>query len=141
MGVYYFSQVDPDIYMLHDKLALYLDDVRDPEPSDELTWIVCRTGEEFMECHKTFYQKISMYSFDHDLGDGEPTGYELAKWMVNRMMDYSVYCEILFNVHSANPVGSVNIEKFLSNWNNFVREKRKDRTRYVEASLTEGISD
>lgn len=57
-------------------------------------------------------------SFDHDLGDGESTGYEIAKWLADADMDeiITIPAGFEFHVHSQNPVGKVNIEKFLSNY-------------------------
>lgn len=57
-------------------------------------------------------------SFDHDLGDSESTGYDIARWIVDADMDeiISIPAGFEFYVHSQNPVGKVNIEKYLSNY-------------------------
>ena len=73
-------------------------------------------------------------SFDHDLGctfDEDcnmidlPSGYDFAKWIVEQDMNgtYKLHEDFEFNVHSANPVGKVNIEKYFNSYLKFKREK------------------
>jgi hypothetical protein len=104
------------------KYKLYLDDTRTPSTTD---WVIVRTYEEFISYIET--NGLPYYvSFDHDLAqisykDGvesfeyyETTGYDCAKWLV----DYCIRNNKSlpeFNVHSANPVGSENINKYLFN--------------------------
>lgn len=62
-------------------------------------------------------------SFDHDLGEDEETGYDIAKWFVELDMseqtDFAFPTNFSFIVHSKNPVGKKNIESYLHNYLNF----------------------
>ena len=57
-------------------------------------------------------------SFDHDLGDQTPTGFDLAKEIINR--DLYEISEIpdgfSYAVHSANPVGAANISGLMDGY-------------------------
>jgi hypothetical protein len=100
---------------------LFLDDLRFPETGD---WIIARTMDDavwYVE-NKGIPHFIS---FDHDLaadhyiiGDGEKTGYDFAKWFANHVMDNDLKLPDSFDyyVHSMNPVGKENIEKYMIHW-------------------------
>jgi hypothetical protein len=61
-----------------------------------------------------------LISFDHDLGDGQKTGYEIAQRLCDMVMDGTELPEnFAFKVHSKNPVGSENIRKYMSNFLKF----------------------
>lgn len=98
---------------------LYLDDIRElPDNS----YILVRSYEEAIKFVNT-YGIPSFISFDHDLGVDEnknllPTGYDFAKWLVEMDMDKKYFFpkDFNFKVHSANPVGKVNIEAYLNNY-------------------------
>ncbi len=50
-------------------------------------------------------------SLDHDLGDDEPTGYDLLNWIEKDIAtEENFYPDILFYMHSANPVGRMNMQ-------------------------------
>lgn len=96
---------------------LYLDDLR-PVPSG---WAVARSFDDavaYVETHGV----PSMISFDHDLGEAEgvllPTGYDFAKWLVERDLDRPGFipADFQFTVHSANPVGARNITGYLEGY-------------------------
>lgn len=57
-------------------------------------------------------------SFDHDLGENQPTGYDLAKFLVEKDLDEPgwIPSNFQFQVHSANPIGKQNIEGLLNNY-------------------------
>lgn len=62
-------------------------------------------------------------SFDHDLGVDEKgnlskTGYDVAKWMVERDLDEDgwILSDFAFQVHSANSIGKRNIEMLFMNY-------------------------
>ena len=60
-------------------------------------------------------------SFDHDLGDNEPTGYDLCKWLIEYDMDNNgsfIPSNFDFQVHSKNPIGKKAIEGLLTNYLN-----------------------
>lgn len=98
---------------------LFLDDVRDPSwvhqgnPDD---WIVCRSMQEAVNVISDLGWP-NMISFDHDLGNQEPTGMDFAKWLVNLDLDGILMPEdFQFHVHSANPTGAANIQGLLDNY-------------------------
>jgi hypothetical protein len=99
---------------------LYLDDERFPKLSND--WVIVRNFEEFkqMILDKGLPKEIS---FDHDLGDGIPTGFDCVKWMVHEMK-YDLR-NVNINVHSANPVGKDNIEGLIKSWNKFLDSEDK----------------
>jgi hypothetical protein len=58
-------------------------------------------------------------SFDHDLGMVDKTGYDLARWMVERDLDMDgafIPATFTFEVHSQNPVGASNIRNYLKQY-------------------------
>ena len=48
--------------------------------------------------------------FDHDLGDNEPTGYDIAKWLAENHLDRWPKA---IGVQSQNPTGRENIRSFV----------------------------
>ena len=86
---------------------VYLDDIRVPVTPN---WIIVRTVEDFKRVVIDY--QPTYISFDHDLGEDSPTGYDCAKWLVE--IDYRHLRD--FNVHSANPIGKENIETLLNNY-------------------------
>lgn len=96
---------------------LFLDDERFPK--EEKGWIIIRSAEEAMDYieKKGCPQYIS---FDHDLGHGIKTGMDLAKWLVERDLDRNGFIPrgFSFYVHSANPIGAMNINMYLMQYLN-----------------------
>lgn len=98
-------------------MRLYLDDIRNPKSEG---FIVVRSVEDAISFVKE--NGIPNYiSFDHDLGDNVPSGYDFAKWLVEESLDGNLNFpeDFDFNVHSANPVGAKNIQSILENYLNF----------------------
>ncbi|MFY9075957.1 hypothetical protein CRU99_13530 [Malaciobacter mytili] len=102
-------------------IKLYLDDLR---PLPDNSYILVRSYEEATKFVNK-YGIPSFISFDHDLGVDKnekllPTGYDFAKWLVEMDMDkiYLFPENFSFKVHSANPVGKINIETYLNNYLN-----------------------
>ncbi|MBA3681436.1 MAG: hypothetical protein H0W73_09760 [Bacteroidetes bacterium] len=101
---------------------LFLDDIRTVEmvfkKKEDQNFIVVRNFEDFK---KVIIEKglPDYISFDNDLGLDEneevaPDGYAAAKWLV-----YDSGFDLInlkFNVHSANPVASVQIQSLLDNY-------------------------
>jgi len=105
-------------------------------------WIVVRNYNEFVKHIDKSFKKGKLpkiISFDHDLGlehtkyyfeNGghknppdplkgnftEKHGYDCCKWLVEYCMDNKMELPA-YKVHSANPVGKVNIESYLFNYN------------------------
>lgn len=94
---------------------LYIDDERTPRTEG---WTIVRSYDDAVH----FMRKNGCpeyISFDHDLGDQVPSGYDIAKWMVERDLNDSgrfIPLDFEFNVHSANPVGAKNIAGLLKNY-------------------------
>lgn len=113
---------------------VYLDDVRTPV---EKEWVVARNYEEFVKVIQELGLKnINVISLDHDLGESaiaeyyanakpnntidyenilEKTGMDCCKFLVNESMDTNIPLPQVF-VHSANPVGRVNMMGFINNY-------------------------
>lgn len=95
-------------------MRLYLDDERNPR--GEGFAVVRSVLEARQLCDR---RAPSFVSFDHDLGDGQPTGMDFAHWLVERDMDAEgsfLPRDFAFNVHSANPVGAANISGLLNGY-------------------------
>lgn len=90
---------------------LYLDDLRTPKSDG---WDIVRSYDQFVEW-VTMNGVPDEVSFDHDLGDDVKTGYDCTKWLVNYCMDNRIPFP-QWNIHSANPVGKENIEKYITNF-------------------------
>ncbi len=106
---------------------LFIDDERFP-PDDGQEWKVARS---YYDVGNLIYEygMPSYISFDHDLGEKQKTGYDIAKWLVQLDMDsdelddfgkrYPFPDDFEFYVHSQNPVGKKNIETYLLNYLDF----------------------
>lgn len=71
---------------------------------------------------KYFDWKNTLFSLDHDLQEfnekthEETTGYDFAKWLIDYCIETGVPLQDLnIVVHSQNPIGKENIEKYFSN--------------------------
>ena len=77
---------------------------------DAKNWIIANGIPEFI-------------SFDHDLDHvgHDTTGYALAKWIVDQVLDGTMQFpkNFRYQVHSANPVGRANIIAILDNFLRF----------------------
>lgn len=97
--------------------SLFIDDERFPPKKDQVgTWVIARTQDEV---EKIIAKRgfPNFVSFDHDLGDGQPTGYDITKWMVDYDMDNDVIpVNFSFYVHSQNPIGAKNIQSYLDSY-------------------------
>ncbi len=110
---------------------LFLDDIRDIEMvypnSNESDFNVVRNYDDFklIILNKGL---PSFISFDNDLGVDEegnllPDGYACAKWLV-----YESGLDLInlnYNVHSANPVASVQIKSLLDNYLKHLKRERQ----------------
>jgi hypothetical protein len=84
-------------------MKIFLDDVRECPAG----WTLYRTAEELLSdlSDVDFYYGIEEISFDHDLGEGKKTGYDVAKFFEEAAHLGRVNYIPKWNVHSANPVG------------------------------------
>lgn len=83
---------------------MWLDDER-PMPSGYTHHV--KTANEAIELLKT--GKVVTCSLDHDLGDGNGTGYDVAKW-IEQQAHAGMLPKIRCKVHSQNPAGARNIK-------------------------------
>ena len=90
-------------------MRLYIDDLRTPEFQYDFIARTSQDAIDFIElngCPK-------FISFDHDLG-GDDTAMRVVKYLVEKDLDNPFIPEDFdFYVHSANPVGKLNIEGYL----------------------------
>lgn len=103
---------------------LFIDDEREPIGDD---WKVARS---WYDVGNLLYEHgmPNFISFDHDLGENKVTGYDIAKYLclmdMNRHKDdqfgrrYPFPEDFDFYVHSQNPVGKENIEKYMNSYLN-----------------------
>lgn len=98
-------------------LKIFLDDIRQA-PKD---WILVRNVHELKQYFLNDEYKISEISLDHDLGDGELTGYNFLNWLEEKVYNGEIKQIPIIKLHTANPVGHKNmllaiknIEKYLS---------------------------
>jgi len=95
-------------------MKIWLDDIRKP-PDESWTWV--STAEKAWAL--ILKEEIESISFDHDLGDGKLTGYDLAKTIEEYSYIGGIEKKISWNVHSANPVGRKNIEQAMKSAERF----------------------
>lgn len=94
-------------------MKVFLDDIR--TPPEKGVWITVRNAETAQKFCRVFGCP-SVISFDHDLGEDKLTGFDFAKWLVERDLDHAgafIPKDFDFKIHSANPVGAANIEGLL----------------------------
>lgn len=101
------------------RYSLFIDDERFPPRNDGREWKIARDMEDVMMCLR-IHGMPGYISFDHDLGDDIPTGYDIAKFLVELDMgddpDFALPEKFEFYVHSQNPIGKKNIESYLTNY-------------------------
>lgn len=110
-------------------MKVWLDDTRRAPKG----WVLCQTPWDFRELVKRFSPSITHMSFDHDLGSGCENGHDVAK-MVEEMAftnPSSLHPDIIFYVHSANPMGARQIQSALNNA--LISMGRKPRAIRVDA--------
>lgn len=89
---------------------MFLDDIRN-SPDD--TWVIVRSSREAID----YIQQNGLpdfISFDHDLG-GDDTAMVFLYYLVNNICNSSDDPP-KYKIHSANPIGSKNIEAFMESW-------------------------
>jgi len=106
---------------------LFIDDERDP-PNDGRKWVVARNMLEFQLKAIEHGSMPSFISFDHDLGENQPTGYDIAKFIVECDLagDATLPKDFDYYVHSQNPIGKANIEGYIDGY-----LKAKERSEQV----------
>lgn len=96
---------------------MFIDDERFP-PGYINLWTICRTMDQ-VKAAIALQGFPCFISFDHDLGDGQPSGMDIAKWLVELDLNEQVIPSgFEFYVHSQNPVGEANIRLLLTQYLN-----------------------
>jgi len=90
-------------------LKLWVDDLR-PAPDD--SWDIAKNGKDAFYMMKQ--HKYSVVSLDHDMGEDSINGYELVKWMYDRLNKLN-WPETI-SIHTANPVGRIYMENFVERY-------------------------
>ncbi len=108
---------------------LFLDDLRDvPMVYTNLTnedFVIVRNYKEFVEVI-TEKGLPDFVSFDNDLGEDSKgnllkDGYDCVKWLVYE--SGLGLKKLNFNVHSANPIASIQINSLLNNYIEFIKKR------------------
>lgn len=95
-------------------MKVWLDDIRVmPEGFD----VHVKTAEAAIELLAG--GRVTLISLDHDLGDENPknTGYEVAKFIEHQVF-YGILGPFEIRMHSANPVGRLNMQRCINNCKN-----------------------
>ena len=87
-------------------MNVYLDDMRAAPPG----WLWAKNVREAQELLVT--DQVDSIDLDHDLGEGEPTGYDLVKWM----HETGHWPKNVPMIHSQNPVGRQNMADFVDRY-------------------------
>ena len=93
---------------------LFLDDERMPI---DHSWVIVRSYNSAVEAINALGMP-RFISFDHDLGDSL-SGYDFAKYVVEYDILHDVWkrrSDFDYYVHSQNPIGKENIEKYLESY-------------------------
>ena len=109
---------------------LFIDDERFPprvlyRPEgniNEEDWKIARNLGE-VQIYVDVFGMPDLISFDHDLGKNEPTGKDIANWLVEQDIEGTNLLPDNFDfvVHSMNPIGKTAIEAYLSGYLAFKR--------------------
>ena len=83
-------------------------------------WVIARNLDE-VKHNLMVHGMPVLISFDHDLGENTPTGYDIAKYICEEVMNGTFILPFTFRylVHSKNPVGKKNIEEYMRAFLNF----------------------
>lgn len=96
-------------------MRIFIDDERFP-PNDGNDWIVVRNKKDFFRVVAS--QRFPDFiSFDHDLGEDEPTGFDIVKEFIEMDLDNDIIPKnFAWYTHSQNPIGKQNIDGMLNNY-------------------------
>ena len=104
------------------RYRMFIDDLRIPD-KDLCEFVIVRSSKEAIDYIKE-HGMPSFISFDHDLG-GEDTAMKLVDFIVDGLLDDELKMEedFDFKIHSANPIGTANIDAKMRNIIKFMRNK------------------
>lgn len=113
--------------VLRKPLRIYLDDMRGlpPECSRDEGWIILRDGESLIGLIESVgLERIVEISFDHDLGSPRYLdGYQTILWLERHVRDNGYWYIPIMHVHSANPVGAMNIRCVIERIENYANNE------------------
>lgn len=89
-------------------MRIYFDDKRE-KPYDMWDASVIRDYKTMIWTLEHFWDEITEISFDHDLGTVK-TGYDVLKWIEEKVKVDGWKVDFNMKIHSANPVGRKNME-------------------------------
>lgn len=107
---------------------IFIDDERLPPASHDGDWLILRSLNEVMDYLDQLKKDTDILpeiiSFDHDLGEDQPSGYDIAKKLVELDMDGIMLFPDNFTwlIHSENPVGRDNINELLRSYMEFRKQ-------------------
>jgi hypothetical protein len=95
---------------------LFLDDERYPAKDTlESNWRIARNLDDAMYYIRQ-YGLPDLMSLDHDLGFGKMTGLDFCKQFCGYVMDRDIeWNDLIYIIHSMNPVGAENMRAYLDN--------------------------
>lgn len=97
-------------------MKIYVDDERDAPGKD---WQLFRSFTDLRELLVNNYGRsgfsIEWLSLDHDMGDGEETGYTFSYWLEEQNYKGIQFPIGAISVHSANPAGKTRMEFAIQN--------------------------
>jgi len=97
-------------------MKLFVDDIRPAMPG----WMIVTNYQMAINFLSTM--KVDIISLDHDLGE-EKTGYDIAKWIEEKVATDPSYNPPHIIVHSANPVGCENIMRCINSIVRLLKER------------------
>jgi hypothetical protein len=101
-------------------MRLFVDDVRDPESvGADPSSVVARNFRSAVEAIETKGLPEHVY-LDYDLGEYEPTGYDLAKYIIDTYLMPTRTRFPSYSIHSASPIGRQIIEQLISSYHRFL---------------------
>lgn len=105
----------------------FLDDERLPPQKPGVEWVVYRNPDVMLR-DIVKHGLPDGISFDHDLGSGVMTGHDVAKKILEFMLDGVVEPkEFEYEIHSQNPVGAKNIEGVMQSINRYIEMVKAGR--------------
>jgi hypothetical protein len=94
-------------------MKIFLDDIRFPREATNRGWTIVRNYDDFLWTWALNKHEITEISFDHDLGEGEKTGYDCLKLVEAAYLDHRINHVMMMRVHSMNPVGVEKMTKVI----------------------------
>jgi len=93
--------------------SMYIDDIR--EPHNEFD-IIVRSSQQAIQTMQEYGCPLFI-SFDHDLG-GDDTSMIIVKFMIDTDLNEGSFIpeDFKWNIHSANPIGSANINGMMRSY-------------------------